>query len=237
METLTINLAQLGLLRDPKNYPLLQLLETPHTPSEAAKKFGLAPNALHHRFKKLAQANLIKEVSRRGNRRSYQTVAQCFKIHKKFVPDAETIWPELYEARLQLIQNHFKTANEKYFREKVSDENNPYLYTHLKSRLVFQNYKPALTIREVALTAKQYSELADLVLSFLKEARAANLSTEEQHTKNCTITYIACAGGAISGKTAITTTAQLTKSKQQRSNAAAQSSLNKQRHSASKHPA
>jgi predicted transcriptional regulator len=90
-EAMTINLEQLELLRDPKNYPLLKLLETPHNPSEAAKKFGLAPNTLHHRFKKLAEAKLIKEVSQRGNRRTYQVVSMYFKIHQKHVPNVETV--------------------------------------------------------------------------------------------------------------------------------------------------
>lgn len=200
-DAMTINLEQLGLLRDPKNYPILQLLETPHNPSEAAKKFVLAPNALHHRFKKLAEAKLIKEVAQRGNRRSYQVAALFFKIHKKHVPDAEIIWPDLYNEKLQLVQTHFTSANEKYFREKVSDENNPYLFTWLKTRLTFPNYKPALVIREVELTAKQYGELADSVRGFLKEALETNRNTNEQHTKTCTITYVACEGGAISGKT------------------------------------
>jgi hypothetical protein len=55
METIMINKEQLELLRDPKNMPLLQLLMTPHTPSKAAKHFGLSANALHYRFKKLSE--------------------------------------------------------------------------------------------------------------------------------------------------------------------------------------
>jgi DNA-binding Lrp family transcriptional regulator len=201
METITINLEQLELLRDPKNYPLLQLLETPHNPSEAAKKFGLAPNALHHRFKKLAKAKLLKEVSQRGNRRTYQVVAMSFKIHKKHVPDAETLMPNLYKENLQLVQKYFVTASEKYFTEAERDENKPYLFAHLRTRMMFTDYKPAMFIREVELTSKQYSELADLIRDFLKEALKTNHTTNEKHTKTCTITYIACEGGAISGKT------------------------------------
>jgi DNA-binding Lrp family transcriptional regulator len=200
MDTLILNKVQLELLRDPKNMPLLQLLMEPHTPSEAAKHFGLSTNALHYRFKKLSDAKLIREVEQRGNRRKYQVVANCFKIHKKHVPDAETVWPGLYEEKLGLVQKHFTTVNEKYFRDKMSDEKNGYLFTFLKGRLVFPNFKPALVIREVALTAKQYEELADLMTNFLREAVKTNHTTNEQHTKTCTITYIACEGGAVSGK-------------------------------------
>ncbi|MGL4610943.1 MAG: winged helix-turn-helix domain-containing protein [Trueperaceae bacterium] len=136
-DALTINLEHFELLGDPTNYPLLRLLETPHTPSKAAKSFGLAPNALHHRFKKLAEAKLIKEVSHKGNRCSYQVVAI----------------------------------------EMARSENKPYLFAFLKSRMTFANHKPAMFIREVELTAKQYSELADVIRDFLREALETNRST------------------------------------------------------------
>ncbi len=196
-----IDKEQLGLLRDPKSMPLLQLLMKPHTASEAAKHFGLPSNALHYRFKKLFGAKLIKEVEQRGNRKKYQVVAERFTIPQKAVPGAETVWPELYEEKLQLVQKHFTGVNEKYFRDKMSDAKNGYLYIHLKGHQVFPDFKPALVIREVELTAKQYSELSELMLNFLREAVTMNHNANKQHTKTCTITYIACEGGAISGKT------------------------------------
>jgi DNA-binding Lrp family transcriptional regulator len=195
-----IDTEQLELLRDPKNMPLLQLLMKPHTASEAAKHFGLSNNALHYRFKKLFGANLIKEVESRGNRRKYQVVAERFTIPKEDVPSAETVWPELYEEKLQLVQKHFTGVNEKYFRDKMRSKKGGYLYIHLKGRLVFPNFKPALVIREVELTEKQYSELSELMLNFLREAVTMNHNANEQHTKTCTITHIACKGGAISSK-------------------------------------
>jgi DNA-binding transcriptional regulator GbsR (MarR family) len=197
METMTINKQQLKLLTDPKNYPLLQLLETPHNPSEAAKRFNLPTNSLHHRFKKLSEANLIKLVSKRGNRRSYQTVATRFKIEKKFVMSYEANIPAFLERNFQLIQKHFQEVSEKHF--SVGDTDKPYIFFWLNEKLKINNYAPTLLVQELALTEKQYTQLATVVSQFLEQAQEKNKS--EVHLKHCTITYIACEGGAISGKT------------------------------------
>jgi DNA-binding Lrp family transcriptional regulator len=197
METMTINTEQLELLRDPKNYPLLQLLETPHNPSEAAKKFNLATNALHHRFKKLAEAKLIKLVNSRGNRRSYQIVATRFKIKKELVMNYEAKISEFLGQNFQLIHKHFREMLEKYLN--IADTEKPYLFFGLNEELKINRYEPTLLVQELSLTEKQYTQLATLVGEFLEQARKKNKN--EKSLKHCTITYVACEGGAVSGKT------------------------------------
>jgi DNA-binding transcriptional regulator GbsR (MarR family) len=197
METMTINKKQMELLIDPKNYPLLQLLETPHNPSEAAKKFKLPTNALHHRFKKLEEAKLIKLVNSRGNRRSYQIVATRFKIEKKLATNYRAKVPEFIEKNFQLVQKHFQETVEKSITHDDADK--PYIFFWLHEELKISRYEPTLLVQELALTENQYKQLAEMVSDFLEQATKKNKS--EKHLRHCTITYIACEGGAISGKT------------------------------------
>lgn len=194
---MTINKKQMDLLVDPKNYPLLQLLETPHNPSEAAKKFNLPTNALHHRFKKLSEAKLIKLVNSRGNRRSYQIVATHFKIEKKFIENYQADIPVFLEKNFQLVQKHFQETVEKSMAH--DDEDKPYIFFWLNEKPKISRYEPTLLVQELALTEKQFTKLATMVSDFLEQATKKN--SDEHHLKHCTITYIACEGGAISGKT------------------------------------
>lgn len=230
MDTLVINKEQLDLLRDPKNMPLLQLLMEPHTPSEAAKHFGLSSNALHYRFKKLSEANLIKEVEQRGNRRKYQVVARHFKIDKRLVDGLETVVPEIQKEELQLVSNHFLKQSELYFRNISTDEDKPYLHFWLRTRMKALPYKPVYWTRELRLSAKEYCQLIDYIADFLGDARLKNKDNPE--LKNCTVTLMVCEGGALSGKSTVTENAT-----PQRSNAAARSSANRQPRPASKYRA
>jgi DNA-binding Lrp family transcriptional regulator len=232
MDTLIVDKNQLVLLRDPKNMPLLQLLMTPHTPSEAAKHFGLSSNALHYRFKKLSEAKLIKGVEQRGNRRKYQVVAHHFKIDKTLVEGFESVIPEIQKEELHLVSKHFLEQSEKYFRNISADKDKPYLHFWLRARMKPIPYKPVFMSRELRLSEEEYCHLMALVTDFLKEARINNENNSK--LKNCTMTLLMCEGGAISGKTALTEDA-MTTSKQQLPSAVAQSSANKPQHPASKH--
>jgi DNA-binding Lrp family transcriptional regulator len=225
MDTFIINKEQLELLRDPKNMPLLQLLMKPHTPSEAARHFGLSTNALHYRFKKLFGAKLIKEVEQRGNRKKYQVVARHFKIDKTLVEGVETVVPEIQKEELQIVSRHFLKQSELYFRDVGADDNKPYLHFWLRTRMQPIPYKPVFTTRELRLSEREYCQLVDMIAEFLKEARAKN--EHNAKLKNCTVTLMVCEGGAISGKAAVTEDAN---PKPQRSNAAARSFANTQQH-------
>jgi DNA-binding Lrp family transcriptional regulator len=173
MEAMTINKKQMELLIDPKNYPLLQLLETPHNPSEAAKKFNLPTNALHHRFKKLAEAKLIKLVNSQGNRRSYQIAATRFKIEKNLVTNYEERIPEFLEKNFQLVQKHFQETVEKFITNG-GDAEKPYILFCLNEELKINRYEPTLLVQELALTEKQYTHLVTMVSDFLEQATKKN---------------------------------------------------------------
>ena len=203
METMRINVEQLGLLRDPKNMPLLQLLMEPHTPSEAAKQFGLSNNSLHYRFKKLAEAKLIREVEGRGNRRKYQVVAHHFIIDKTLVEAIETVIPDIQKEQLQFVSKHFFEQSEIHFGNTSADEDKLYLHFWLRTGMMKPVlYKPVFMARELRLSEREYCQLMDMVADFLKEARIKNEHNPKM--KNCTVALVMCEGGAISGKSPLT---------------------------------
>jgi hypothetical protein len=114
------------------------------------------------------------------------------------VSDHETVIPELQKEQLQLVSKHFLERSETYFRRISADEDKPYLHFWLRTTLKPVPYKPVLMARELCLSEQEYCELVDLVSNFLKEARLKNKDSPK--LKHCTITLLACEGGAISRK-------------------------------------
>jgi hypothetical protein len=84
----TVKPGQLPFLTDLRLRNLLSAYLEPCTPSEAAKKLGMAANRVHYFSKRLSKAGLLRTVRREGRSCFYQVVAKQFTVPLEASPDA-----------------------------------------------------------------------------------------------------------------------------------------------------
>jgi DNA-binding transcriptional regulator GbsR (MarR family) len=186
---MTLNAAQLELLRDFTNFPVLQIFTEPSNPSDVAKSLKMPANTLHYRVKKLCEAGLLKVVAQQGRRRSYQSVATNFRVRRDlmqtldatrgFTTDALTKVAKGYDTALeQHIEKHAKDSDETgYIHFGIDD-----------SERVMAAYEPCLGLFETSLSQEQYLKLTKTLLAIASET-----TKQGAKGKHCTVAIVAFA--------------------------------------------
>jgi Helix-turn-helix domain len=188
---LTLNKQQLDLLQDFTHYPVLQIFEKPHNPSQVAKSLNMPANALHYRVKKLAEAGLLKLVSQHGRVRSYQSVANHFRVHRDLISTAREslgFSKDLFDK----VAKGFRKAEEDYIDQGFNKKDAEYIHFGLDDTglQAMGKYEPCLGVFEVPLTQEQYQRLTR---ELLKLAREVSKEDVKKTAKPCTVTIVAFA--------------------------------------------
>lgn len=170
----------------------------PASPSEVARKLGMAPNLAHHHAKRHASLGLLVEVRREGGRVYYQLAARRFKHRRSLVPVGHP--DERVTATLSRLEARFLEAYER--ADRIVGEQDPdwAVYGFARERepeavpagdLVAPEGRPAhLQVRTVRLTPEGYVRLVREVWRLLEEAQA---DTHDVGAA-CTLAFIAMDG-------------------------------------------
>lgn len=185
---LTLNAAQLELLRDFTNFPILQIFTEPHNPSQVAKGLKMPANTLHYRVKKLYEAGLLKLVEQKGRRRSYRSVATKFRVRRDIF---QSLNPHLSFTKdaLGKVARGYETALETY-TNKHSDDQDDYIHFGIddQGEHVMSAYEPCLGLFETSLSQEQYLKLTKALLDIASET-----TKQSAKGKHCTIAIVAFA--------------------------------------------
>ncbi|MFC4453670.1 winged helix-turn-helix domain-containing protein [Deinococcus sonorensis] len=104
-----------------QNHAFLSLFVHPKSPSEIAKRAGMAPNLAHHHARKLAEAGLLREVNREGGRVFFQVTAQAYRVPWSIMPPTDETGGTF--AELNKLNITFRRAYERsVFRLNSNEE-------------------------------------------------------------------------------------------------------------------
>ena len=170
----------------------------PASPSEVAKRLGMAPNLAHHHAKRHAGLGLLLEVKREGGRVFYQLAALRFKHRRSLLPVGHP--DERVTAALAGLEARFLEA---YGRsDRIAGDLDPdwTVYGFVSEprpksvpqgeSLTTEAHPPHLQVRTVRLSPESYVRLVRQVWHLLEEARADS----EDSSAACTLAFMAMAG-------------------------------------------
>jgi hypothetical protein len=188
----TLNAAQLELLRNFTNFPVLQIFTEPNNPSDVATSLKMPANAMHYRVKKLYEAGLLNLVEQKGRRRTYQSVATNFRVHRDIFQSAKEPYSFSNDA-LGKVTRGFNEAQAEHIEKHLGEEKDSG-YIHFgvdeTSERVMSAYEPCLGIFDVPLSQEQYMKLTQTLLDMAYEIK--NDKTKKKN-KQCTIAIVAFA--------------------------------------------
>jgi DNA-binding transcriptional ArsR family regulator len=169
----TLNAAQLELLRDFTNFPVLQIFSEPHNPSDVAKSLNMPANSMHYRVNKLYEAGLLKLVEQKGRRRTYQSVATQFRVHRDLVQSLNHAGVYTVDA-LQKVSKGYQAALEECLDNTSKDSDTPD-YIHFgvddEGERVMSAYEPCLGLFDIPLSKEQYERLTKALLDITYEVK------------------------------------------------------------------
>jgi hypothetical protein len=84
---------------------------TPASPSDVARKLGMAANLAHHHARRHAELGILEEVKREAGKVYVQLVARMFKHARTLIPVEDPNYG--VNATLSLLQRHFSAAYER----------------------------------------------------------------------------------------------------------------------------
>jgi DNA-binding Lrp family transcriptional regulator len=185
----TLNKQQLELLQDFTNYPILQIFEKPHNPTQVAKGLKMPANALHYRVKKLAEVGLLKLVSQKGRIRQYQSVGTNFRVHRDVFQSHEYSFgftKDLFDK----VAKGFHLAEEEFVEKGLRNKDSEYIHFGLNDsgETVLKNHEPCLATFEMPLTQEQYRRLTKEILKIAHEVQKEEM---KKNSKACTIAIAA----------------------------------------------
>jgi DNA-binding transcriptional regulator GbsR (MarR family) len=188
-KSMTLNAAQLELLRDFTNFPVLQIFMEPHNPSQVAKGLKMPANSMHYRVKKLYEAGLLKVVEQKGRRRSYQSVAANFRVRRDLMQRLNDSHGFTNDALTKLAKG-YDTALEEHIEKHTKDSDDTgYIHFGIDdSERVMASYEPCLGLFETSLSQEQYFKLTKALLDIASET-----TKQSAKGKHCTVAIIAFA--------------------------------------------
>lgn len=170
----------------------------PASPSEVARKLGMAPNLAHHHAKRHASLGLLVEVRREGGRVYYQLAARRFKHRRSLVPVGHP--DERVTATLSRLEVQFLEAYERADRIAGVQDPDWTVYGFVpgpvpeavpEGDLIAPEARPAhLQVRTVRLTPEGYVRLVRGVWRLLEEVEA---DTQDVGAA-CTFAFLAMEG-------------------------------------------
>lgn len=195
-------------LRD--NDLLHEFLE-PTSPSEIAKKKGLAANVVHHHAKRLLELGLLFEVRRETRRVFYQLTARCFKYHHHLLGEApeNSELQELTSAFTRAYQrsSHLEGREIDYSIHSFLDRSEfpngghqamlfryPNVSTHTET---LETHPAHYGARTFQLSAQKYQELVKKITMLMVECEDEPSSSDGL----CTLTFLAFDGATREGGT------------------------------------
>jgi DNA-binding transcriptional ArsR family regulator len=84
---------------------------TPASPSDVARRLGMAANLAHHHAKRHAELGLLEEAKREAGKVYFQLVARVFKHARALIPVEDPNYG--VKTSLSLLQRHFSAPYER----------------------------------------------------------------------------------------------------------------------------
>jgi DNA-binding Lrp family transcriptional regulator len=184
---MTINAEQLGLLQDFTNFPILQIFTEPRNPSQVAKNLKMPANSMHYRVKKLHEAGLLKIVEQKGRRRSYQSVATNFRVHRDVLQRLEQSENPIGRDAFSKVAKGYETALEECVNKHVA-ENDPYIQFGIEDEgyKTIADYEPFFAVYEMSISKADYKKLTQTLIEIVDKYKNGN-----PKDKHCTVAVVA----------------------------------------------
>jgi hypothetical protein len=177
-------------LRDSTIFP--QFLE-PKSPSEVAKKTGMAANLVHYHANRLLELGLLFEAGREDGRVLYQTVARTIKHADSL------LGTEMRSNTMNVLSEAFLNAYEHSSHLAGDDSTEFHIYSIAKASEPLERQRPDFTdvqtaeprpahfqSRTLKLSSEQYQAFIGKVAKLMLELEAETDKNAEQ----CTFTFI-----------------------------------------------
>ncbi len=187
---LTLNAAQLELLRDFTNFPVLQIFSEPHNPSDVAKNLKMPANSMHYRINKLYEAGLLRLVEQKGRRRVYQSVATDFRVRRDLLQRANEPRSFTKDGLMKMVKG-YEDALEEHIEKQITNSDKPgYIQFSIGTdgERLMSAYEPCLGLFEMVLNQEQYHKLTKTLLDLAGEASKEG---EKSKGKHCTVAVVA----------------------------------------------
>jgi DNA-binding Lrp family transcriptional regulator len=185
---MTINAQQLELLQDFTTFPILQIFTEPSNPSQVAKSLNMPANTMHYRVKKLHEAGLLKMVSQKGRRRSYQSVATNFRVRKSLLQRLEPSVNPISKDALSKVARGYDAALAEHVQKHLTDEMNPYVHFGIEDEgyQTISDYEPCFAVYEMPISKSDYKELTQTLIEMTN-----NYKNKNPKEKHCTVAIVA----------------------------------------------